>query len=171
MSFQGDPNQPPQSPTPPPPGGQAGAQPSGYPAPPGDQPGAYPAQPAYGGPPARGPVGTPISVGMGILLAIVTLGIYVIYWNYKVFQEMKEYSGEGIGGGIALVIALFAGIVNPFIFGSEIEKIYRSEGQEPPVKAVTGCWVLLPLIGGIIWYVKAQTALNDLWVAHGAQPA
>lgn len=116
----------------------------------------------------RGPIGEPRSAGTVVILSLITLGIYNIYWQYKVFQEMKDYSGQGIGGGIALVLAVFVGFVNPFIMGSEIANIYRTEGQEPPVSAATGAWILLPLVGFIIWIVKCQGALNDLWVAHGA---
>jgi hypothetical protein len=105
-----------------------------------------------------------------ILLSIITFGIYFIWWNYRVFTDLKEYSGQGIGGGIALILALFVGFVNPFILCSEISNIYRAEGQEPPVSTATGAWILLPLVGFIIWAVKAQGAMNDLWVAHGATP-
>ena len=119
----------------------------------------------------EGRIGETRSAGTVVILSIITLGIYNIYWQYKVFQEMKDYSGQGIGGGIALILAIFVGFVNPFIMGSEIANIYRSEGQEPPVTAATGAWILLPFVGFIIWIVKCQNALNDLWIAHGAQPA
>jgi hypothetical protein len=37
------------------------------------------------------------------------------------------------------------------------------------VTALWGLWFLLPLIGNIIWYVKVQRALNDLWLSNGAR--
>ncbi len=174
MSTQGEPtNQPPPDQSGYAPPDQPGAAPQGPPGypPPGAQPGYPPAaQPApYGGGLAgRGPIGEPRSAGTVVILSIITLGIYNIYWQYKTFQEMKDYSGQGLGGGIALILAIFVGFVNPFIMGSEIANIYRAEGQEPPVSAATGAWILLPIVGGIIWIVKCQGALNDLWVAHGA---
>ncbi len=119
----------------------------------------------------RGPIGKPVSVGIGILLAIVTLGFYALYWFYKTFQELKDYSGEGVGGGIGLLLYIFGGLAAPVLMGSEVGHIYRSEGQECPITPATGVWFLLPIIGGIIWYVRTQTAINDLWVAHGAEPA
>jgi len=36
------------------------------------------------------------------------------------------------------------------------------------VTGLTGFWVLIPIVGGIIWVVKVQGWLNKFWVAHGA---
>ncbi len=167
MSTQGDPaNQPPQDAPPPQPGYSPPSGQPGY-APPGGQPAPYGGGPVAG----RGPIGETRSAATVVILSIITLGIYNIWWQWKTFTQMKDYSGEGVGGGIALILAIFVGFVNPFIMGSEIHNIYKSEGQEPPVSAATGAWILLPLVGFIIWIVKCQNALNDLWVAHGAQPA
>jgi uncharacterized membrane protein YraQ (UPF0718 family) len=127
------------------------------------------AQPAPPAAPARGPVGklrSPVTV---ILLSLVTIGIYGVVYDYKSFKEMKEYSGNGIGGGIAIVLALLLGFVIPFLMSSEVAALYRAEGLESPVRAATGFWILLPLIGGIIWIVKTQGALNRFWEAHGAR--
>jgi hypothetical protein len=117
-----------------------------------------------------GPVGTvrtPVAV---ILLSIITLGIYALYWEYSSFKELKAYSGEGIGGGLGLLFAILLGIVNAFMLPLEVGKLYARKGQPEPVTAVTGFWVFLPIVGGIIWVVKTQGRLNDFWVAHGATP-
>src|SRR6188474_1495557 len=53
---------------------------------------------------ARGPVGETRSIGLSILWFILTLGIYGIYWVYKTQEEVKRYSGNGIGGVLGLVI-------------------------------------------------------------------
>jgi len=105
-----------------------------------------------------------------ILLSIITLGIYALYWEYSSFKELKAYSGEGIGGGLGLLFAILLGIVNAFMLPLEVGKLYAREGQPEPVTAVTGFWVFLPIVGGIIWVVKTQGRLNDFWVAHGATP-
>jgi hypothetical protein len=123
-------------------------------------------------PPAAGagtkPLGKCRSPLVVILLSIITLGIYALFYYYKTFQEMKDYSGEGIGGGLGLVLALFCGIVLAFLFPHEVGQQYEREGKPAPVSAATGLWILLPLIGGIILLFKAQGALNDFWKAHGA---
>lgn len=108
----------------------------------------------------KGKVRSPVFV---ILISIVTLGIYFLFWNYFIFKENKEYSGDGIGGVIGVVIAIVIGIVNWFVIPSEVGNIYAKMGQEKPVRGVTGFWNLIPLIGFIIWVVKVQGAMNRLY--------
>ena len=130
---------------------------------------AAPAVAPYGqGVPAHGPVGETRGAGVVILLSIVTLGIYSLVWQYKTFKEMKDYSGRGLGGGVALLLAIVFAVVNVFAMPAEVGNLYAAEGQEKPVSGATGCWVLLPLVGGIIWLVKTQGALNRFWQSHGA---
>ncbi|GAA1139999.1 DUF4234 domain-containing protein [Nocardioides aquiterrae] len=122
---------------------------------------------------AAGPVGKIRSTGTCILLTVVTLGVYSWYWYYKVHDEMKRHSGEGIGGGIALLLAILVGIVMPFITSNEVGKLYERDGKKPPVTAATGLWYLLLgwlfLIGAIVWFVKTNGALNDYWRSKGAR--
>ncbi len=117
---------------------------------------------------AQGQVGHARSTVAVILLTIVTLGIYGLYWQYSVFKELKEYSGEGIGGGLALLFAFLVGIVNIFVLPLEIGSLYSRDGQAPPVSGVTGCWIFLPLVGWFIWLVKVQGRMNDFWETHQA---
>ncbi len=114
------------------------------------------------------PLGEIRSPGMVILLTIFTLGIYSIYWYYKNFEDLKQYSGQGIGGGMGLLLALVFAPVNWFLLPDEVAKLYQADGVAPPVTAVTGCWIFLPLIGGIIWVIKVQDAINAYWRVRGA---
>ncbi|MDI6910041.1 DUF4234 domain-containing protein [Nocardioides sp.] len=156
----------PQSASAPPPFGEATPAPA-----------AAPAAPAYAGAahaaPAAGPIGEVRSTGTCILLSIVTLGIYSWYWYYKTHDEMKRHSGEGIGGGIALLLAIFVSIVMPFLSSNEVGKLYERRGQQAPVTAATGLWFLLLgwlfLVGAIVWFVKTNNALNEYWKSVGAQ--
>jgi len=111
-----------------------------------------------------GSVRSPLAV---ILLSIITLGIYALYWEYASFKEIKAYAGEGIGGGIGLLFAILLGIVNAFLLPHEVGRLYAREGRAGPVTALTGFWVILPIVGGIIWVFKTQGRLNDYWLAHG----
>jgi hypothetical protein len=131
------------------------------------------AQPPVGAPYGvvfRGPVGEVRSTGMCILLTIVTLGIYQFYWYYKTHEEMKRHTGDGLGGGLALVLAIFIGIVSPFLSASEVGKLYERRGMRAPVTGVTGLWMLLLgwffLVGAIVWFVKVNGALNDYWLSE-----
>jgi hypothetical protein len=100
-------------------------------------------------------------------LTIITLGIYGLYWQYVNFRDLKAQTGNGIGGGLGLLFAIIIGIVNAFLLPSEIGNAIKADGQQPPVSGLTGFWVLIPLVGGIIWIIKSQNALNQFWTAHG----
>src|SRR6476661_1496217 len=66
---------------------------------------------AYAPASAAGPVGKIRGTGTCILLTIVTLGFYTWYWYYKTHEEMKQHTGTGIGGPVALVLAILVGVV------------------------------------------------------------
>jgi hypothetical protein len=114
----------------------------------------------------HGPVGKTRSSAAVILLTIVTFGIYGVIWQYKSFKELKDYTGQGIGGGLGLLFAILLAIVNVFMLPAEVGNMYQASGQETPVSGKTGWWVLLPLIGLIIWVVKVQGSLNRFWEAQ-----
>jgi hypothetical protein len=114
------------------------------------------------------PLGKPRGWVVVFLLTLVTLGIYGLVWQYKTFQEMQDYSGDGIGGVVGLILAIFLGFVNWFLMPAEVGNLYAAEGQEKPVSGITGLWNLLPLVGTFIWLAKTQNALSAFWEAHGA---
>jgi hypothetical protein len=115
-----------------------------------------------------GPPGRPRGIGFGILITIVTLGLYSLYWVFKTEDEIKEHSGQGVGGVIGLVIWIVVGIVTWFLIPSEVGKMYKADGRPAPFSGWTGLWVLLPLVGWIIWFVKVQGALNRYWESKAA---
>ena len=121
------------------------------------------------------PVGKRRSIGLVILLSIVTCGIWLFVWSYQNGEELKQYSKDGLGGVGYLLLMLaniftagITAVVVMFLMASEVEKLYRREGKEPPITTIWGLWFLLPIIGNFIWYFRIQSALNDFWTAHGA---
>jgi quinol-cytochrome oxidoreductase complex cytochrome b subunit len=122
--------------------------------------------------PADGPVGKVRSTGTCVLLTIVTLGFYTWYWYYKTHDEMKQHTGNGIGGPIALILAIVVSIVMPFLSSNEVGGLYERKGQQKPVSATTGLWFLLLgwffFVGAIVWFVKTNGALNEYWKSQGA---
>jgi hypothetical protein len=119
-------------------------------------------------PGTRGRVGVarkPVTI---FLLSIVTCGIYGLYWAYLVFEELKEYNGEGSGGALGAILSWI--IVGWFILPQEIQKMYEADGKQSPVTPIVGVWLLLPIVGLYIYLDKVQGALNDFWVSKGAQP-
>ncbi len=120
----------------------------------------------------QGPVGKVRSTGLAILLVIVTLGIYSLYWYFATHDEMKKHTGEGIGGVVALLIALFVGFVSPYLHSHEVGNLYERRGQAKPVSALTGLWYfpgIFILVGPIVWFVQTNGALNTYWRSMGAQ--
>jgi Domain of unknown function (DUF4234) len=120
----------------------------------------------------RGPVGETRSIGLSILWYILTIGIYGIYWVYKTQEEVKRYSGNGIGGILGLVVYIVVWPVTFFVVPSEVRYMYEDlDGGHSPVRGTTGLWFLLPIAGAIVWFVKVQGALNQYWESKGASPA
>jgi uncharacterized protein DUF4234 len=117
---------------------------------------------------AQGPLGQPRGVAFAIVLSIVTLGIYHLYWIFKNFDEMHRHTGKGIGGVLALVIAIVIGPVIWFVMPSEVGRMYRDDGGPGPMTGWTGLWLLLPIVGWFVWMVKIQGALNRYWESKGA---
>ncbi|MFD2094047.1 DUF4234 domain-containing protein [Blastococcus deserti] len=145
--------------------------PYGVPQPQGFQP--MPGAPAYAQH-ARptGPIGKVRGTGVAILLCVVTFGIYSLYYYFANHEEMKRHSGEGIGGVLGLVLALFVGVASPFLLSHEVGGLYERRGQARPVSGLTGLWVIpgfLLLVGPIVWFVKTNGALNAYWRSLGAR--
>lgn len=109
-----------------------------------------------------------------ILLSIVTVGIWTIVWAYQNGEELKRWSGRGLGG-VGYLLLMLSGLIVPFVgavvtmfmMANEVEQHEREDGREPVITTLWGLWFLLPLIGNIIWYVRIQRAINEHWARHG----
>ena len=120
-----------------------------------------------------GPLGNRRGVGFGILLFIVTIGFYGLYWAYKTQEEVRQHSGEGIGGVLGLVIWILLNPVSAFVIPSEIGAMYRRAGCQPPLTGWTGLWLFpcgILIVPAIVWFVRVQGALNRYWEAAASQP-
>ena len=116
--------------------------------------------------PPSGPRGQPRGIGFGILLFIITFGIYGLYWVYKTQEEMKQHTGDGLGGVLGLVVWILVSAVSAFVIPSEIGNMYKRAGKEPPVTGWTGLWLFpgaILIIPAIVWFVKVQGSLNRYW--------
>jgi hypothetical protein len=117
--------------------------------------------------PADAPIGTPRSVGLTILVSIVTFGVWTWVWSYMNGEELRRYRRDGLGGIAYLLLTIFISPVTMFLLANEVEYLYREAGEEPRITTLWGLWFLLPLIGNIIWYVRIQNAINQFWQARG----
>jgi amino acid transporter len=118
-----------------------------------------------------GPLGQPRGIGFGILLFIITFGLYSLYWVFKTQDEVKNHSNQGVGGVLGLVIYIVVSIVTWFLVPSEVGKMYQQDGREAPFTGWTGLWLLLPIIGAFVWFIKVQGALNRYWESKAGQAA
>ncbi|MCU1593887.1 MAG: hypothetical protein JWO12_1279 [Frankiales bacterium] len=127
-------------------------------------------QPQYGYPPTQyaqwapmgdGPPGKVRPTGKVVLLTVVTFGIYAYVYNYKVHDEMKQHSGRGVGGGIALLLTFIAGVAMLFVTPSEVGNLYLRKGRRALVNGWTGLWVIgfgvAAYVGVIITIATAPT--------------
>jgi hypothetical protein len=147
--------------------GQQGAQPAGAGYADRPMPGP-PSWAQYGRP--TGELGTMRPTGMIILLFFVTLGIWGFVYYFQTQEEMKRHTGEGLGGVLALIIAVIFGIISPFLLSNEVGKLYERRGETPPVTALTALWFfpgMFIIVGPFIWFVKTNRALNDYWRSQG----
>ncbi|HEY3106220.1 MAG TPA: DUF4234 domain-containing protein, partial [Gaiellaceae bacterium] len=118
---------------------------------------------------ARGPVGETRQIPLCFVWFILTLGIYGFYWVYKTQEEVKRYSGNGVGGILGLVIYFVLPPVTFFVVPSEVRYMYEElDGLKSPVRGLHGLWFLLPIVGAIVWFVLVQGALNRYWESKGA---
>ncbi len=118
-----------------------------------------------------GPLGKQRGIGFAILISIVTLGIYTFYWVFKTQEEVKDHSGIGVGGVLGFVIYFLLSPVTWFLIPSEVGKMYKADGREAPFSGWTGLWILLPLIGAFVWFIKVQGALNRYWESKAGTAA
>jgi Na+/proline symporter len=118
-----------------------------------------------------GPLGRPRGIGFGILIFIITFGLYSLYWVYQTQEEMKRHSGDGIGGVLGLVVWLIIGAISAFVIPSEVGRMYEKDGREPPITGWSGLWLFpgaILVIPAIVWFVKVQGELNRYWESKGA---
>jgi hypothetical protein len=110
-----------------------------------------------------GPLGQPRGIGFAILMTIITIGIYSLYWVFKTQDEVKNHSGQGVGGVLGLVIYIVVSPVTWFLVPSEVGKMYQQDGRTAPFTGWTGLWLLLPIVGAFVWFINIQGALNRYW--------
>jgi hypothetical protein len=118
-----------------------------------------------------GRVGRPRGIGLGILLFVVTLGFYGWYWVFKTQEEVKQHTGQGLGGVLGLVVWILISAVSAFVIPSEVGKMYRQDGRAAPITGWSGLWLFpggILVVPAIVWFVKVQGALNRYWEAKAA---
>jgi hypothetical protein len=97
------------------------------------------------------------------LLAIVTFGIYGLYWWYKANEEVGQYDSSIEVNPILSVLALFipiANIVTIVRTGSRIGQAQQNAGRQRECSG--GLGVLLAILVALD-FMYYQANLNKLW--------
>ena len=119
------------------------------------------------------PVGKVRSPLVVILLMLVTLGIYGFFYYYYTFGELHRFRKQGWTGGLALIFLLvpflnIIGIAIIWLLPAYVGRAYVESGQTRPISGLSGFWIFVPFIGGIIWLCVVQGKLNALWESQAA---
>lgn len=124
--------------------------------------------PQYGAAPFVRPI-VRRSVGLAILLSIITCGIYTIYWMICLANDLNAASGrysDASGGSVILLSLVTCGIYqyyHAYKCGEKVDIIKTNSGIPSHGTSVT--YLLLMIFGlGIIYYALAQSELNKVAV-------
>ena len=125
--------------------------------------------PNCGAPAMQQPMGGTVvvekrSIGICILLSIVTFGIYMFYWIYKLHEETHAVAGEApdISGGLVILLTIVTfgiyGIYWCYKQGERIDKIHAMRGVPAGNNAVL--YLVLGIFIAIVAYALMQNELN-----------
>ena len=117
---------------------------------------------------------------LGVLgLSFITLGIYGLYWYYKVNQEIQQYTGDQTISPSRSLLAVIPGfllIVPPFIaYYNTSNHIVQMQQQRGIASQISPALVVILAL--VIWIGMAayvQEHLNRIWDSAsggGVQPA
>lgn len=101
-----------------------------------------------------------------IILSVITCGIYYLYWQYKIAEELKLYLGdESIKPGLDLFLCI---ICAPYIiywyykYGKLVAEAQRYAGL--PAEDNSILYVILSIFGLVIVNAAImQSSMNKLW--------
>lgn len=105
------------------------------------------------------------SIGICILLSIVTCGIYGLYWFVVLTDELNQESGEtdATGGGMSLLLTIVTCNIYGWYWaykqGEKVDKVKTMNGQPSSNSGIL--YVILQFLGlGIINYALMQDTIN-----------
>lgn len=104
-------------------------------------------------------------------LSLITLGIYYLYWWYKVNAEVREYDERiQVQPGIAAfaLCVPIAAVVTLVKTGGRIGQAQRFSGLSDRCSGALGFLFAILFATNIVYY---QAQLNKIWRLHGDQPA
>jgi hypothetical protein len=104
----------------------------------------------------------------------ITLGIYHLYWWYKINDEARRLDPSIEVNPLLSLLALFPGgliIVPPFVTvyrtGERIRSMQRAAGRTPDVLPIVGLLLVFVFTLFSLYY---QISLNEIWSSLGNPP-
>lgn len=105
------------------------------------------------------------SIGLCIVLSIVTCGIYSLYWLYCLAEDVNLVTARpGPSGGAVLLLSIVTcniyGLYWLYRSGDDLDRQRVNQGQMPGHLGIL--YLLLAVFGfGIISYALMQSELNE----------
>ena len=114
------------------------------------------------------------SVLVWLVWPLITLGIYHLYWWYKINDEARRLDPSIDVNPLLSLLALFPGaliIVPPFVTvyrtGGRIRSMQHAAGVPPSVLPIVGLLLMFVFSSYSLYY---QISLNGIWTNYGNQP-
>jgi predicted RNA-binding Zn-ribbon protein involved in translation (DUF1610 family) len=116
----------------------------------------------------------PRSFGRGLLLIVVTLGLYIFYWHYKAYKELEDAFPRRVDFPLGLYVLSyvpFISVVGQLLFMSSfISDVNELRyGHDLPRQLTLGgflAWFVLGsfvIVGPFVAYYKLQSSINGVW--------
>ena len=106
------------------------------------------------------------NIALCIVFSIITCGIYMLYWIYKLNEEMSELAGEEMGTSGAMVIVLSIVTCNIYLWfwlykkGEQLARIKAQHGQTGGSDSIL--FLILAIFGlDIVDLAIMQDAINN----------
>ena len=105
------------------------------------------------------------SIGVCVLLSIVTFGIYMLYWLYKINEESAQLSGEPeiASGGMVILLSIVTCSIYliywSYKVGERFDRMRQARGEQPGNLSVI--YLLLSIFGlSIVSFALMQSEEN-----------
>jgi hypothetical protein len=112
-------------------------------------------------------------VAVGIILTIITCGIYGIYWFIVLTDETKEASGDSdlASGGMALILTIITCGIYSFYWAYKMGKLLKIANEKHNIQSDDDSliFIVLQIFGlGIVNYALIQNGLNGIYRSQKA---
>ena len=104
------------------------------------------------------------NIPLAIIFSIITCGIYLLYWLYKISEETRAMTGNADSGSPGLDVVLeivTCGVYGFFVVYQSAKRIYQYETQEGLAASDDSVMLtVLAIFGWIIALAILQSKLN-----------